>query len=323
MTQTPTRTLGSTGPSVSAIGFGSWAIGGPHTRAGEPIGWGVVDDDESIAAIHAALDAGITFFDTADVYGCGHSERVLARGLAGHRDDVVIATKFGFTYDEETRESTGTDASAEYIRWACDESLRRLQTEVIDLYQFHLSQYPIDEAPEVLETLEGLVREGKIRSFGWSTDDPARAELFAASPHCAAIQQSFNILAGNDETLAVAERHGLASIVRSPLGMGMLTGRMSRNTTFPDTDVRHNWDFAGAEGERLAAFDRIREILTSDGRTLAQGALGWLLARSDAFIPIPGIRTVAQAVENAGALEFGPLSAVQMDQIQAALSQAA
>ena len=323
MTFTRFRKLGPMGPVVSAVGFGSWAIGGPHTRNGEPIGWGLVDDDESVAAIHAALEAGFTFFDTADVYGCGHSERVLARGLAGRRDGVVIATKFGYTYNEDTRESPGSDASPAYIRWACEQSLRRLEIDAIDLYQFHLNDHPVDHAPEVLAILEELVTEGKIRSFGWSTDDPERAEVFAASPNCAAVQQSFNILGGNGRTLEVAENHGLADIVRSPLAMGLLTGKMTSHTQFSETDVRRGWDFSGAEGDRLAAFGKVRDILTADGRTLAQGALGWLLARSSAIIPIPGIRTVAQATENAGVLEYGALSSQQMEEIAIVLDASA
>src|SRR4051812_3723959 len=164
------RTLGAGGSIVSPIGFGCWAIGGPHWRNGDPIGWGEVDDDESVAAIRAAFDAGITFFDTADVYGCGHSERVLARALQGRRDDVLIATKFGFTYDEDRRESPGRDASPTYIRQACEASLRRLQTDVIDLYQFHLGDADLETAAAVRDTLEELVDDGRISAYGWSTD---------------------------------------------------------------------------------------------------------------------------------------------------------
>ncbi len=322
MTGTPSRPLGSSGLLVSAVGFGSWAIGGPHSRGTQPIGWGEVDDDESVAAIHAALDAGITFFDTADVYGCGHSERVIARALGERTDEVVIGTKFGYTYDEETRQSPGEDASAAYIRWACDRSLSRLGVDAIDLYQFHLGEYPLDAAEDVLGVLEELVAAGKIRSFGWSTDDAERAALFARSPHCASVQQSYNILGGDDATLAVAEQNGLADIVRSPLGMGLLTGAISSRTRFAETDVRSGWDLE-REARRLAAFDRVRDIITADGRSLAQGALGWLLARSPAFVPIPGIRTVAQARENAGTLDFGPLSAQQLTEVETALAQAA
>ncbi|GAA2758360.1 aldo/keto reductase [Actinopolymorpha rutila] len=318
---TQRRALGRSGLEVSAIGFGCWAIGGPHSRNGEPIGWGEVDDEESVAAIRAALDEGVTFFDTADVYGCGHSERVLARALRGRREGVVVATKFGFTYDEERRESPGTDDSPAYVRTACEASLRRLETDVIDLLQFHLGGCDPAAAEDVLAVLEDLVDEGKIRSFGWSTDDPGRAALFAGSPHCAAIQQAFNVLGGNAETLGVCEANGLASIVRGPLGMGVLSGKMSGDTKFAADDVRHGWDFRGNQADTLAAVGRVREVLTSNGRTLAQGALCWLLARSAAFVPIPGCRTVAQARENAGALRHGPLSAEEMAAVESALGR--
>ncbi len=318
---TARRPLGGSGLEVSAVGFGCWAIGGPHTRDGNPIGWGVVDDDESVAAIHAALDEGVTFFDTADVYGCGHSERVLARALRGRRDGVVVATKFGFTYDEDKRESPGEDASPAYVRTACEASLRRLETDVIDLLQFHLGGCELGAAEDVLAALEELVDDGKIRSYGWSTDDPGRAALFAASSHCAAIQQSFSVLGGNAETLEVCERNDVASIVRGPLGMGVLSGKMNAGTRFSDDDVRRGWDFGGAQAKTLDAVDRVREILASNGRTLAQGALCWLLARSPAFVPIPGCRTVAQARENAGALRHGPLSAAEMAAVDEALGR--
>src|SRR5689334_5978391 len=148
---TTTRTLGRSGISVSALGFGCWAIGGPYTQHGNPTGWGVVDDSESIAAIHRALDLGVTFFDTADVYGCGHSERVVGKALQG-RDDVVIATKFGYAYDETAKTATESDPTPDYIRKACDASLRRLGRETVDLYQFHLGAYPIEDVDPVIDT---------------------------------------------------------------------------------------------------------------------------------------------------------------------------
>lgn len=317
---TEQRVLGRGGPTISAIGFGCWAIGGPHTRDGNPIGWGEVDDNESVEAIHAALDAGVTFFDTADVYGCGHSERVLARGLRGRRDGVTVATKFGFRYDEEKRESPGSAASPEYIRTACEASLRRLESETIDLYQFHLGGHGLTETEEVIATLEQLVDEGKVRTFGWSTDDSERAAMIARSPHCAAIQLHFNVLGGSAETLAVCEQNDLAAIARGPLGMGLLSGKMSKQTQFGGDDVRHGWDFNGAQARNLDAVERIRDILTSNGRTPAQGALAWLLARSEALVPIPGCRTVAQAQDNAGVLRHGPLSSDEMAAIDSALA---
>lgn len=320
MTST-TRTLGRSGLAVSPIGFGCWAIGGPAFRDGNPIGWGKVDDDESVAAIHAALDAGVTFFDTANIYGAGHSERVVGRALAGKRDEVVIATKFGNLFDEEAKRAIGRDASPASIREQCDASLARLGIDVIDLYQFHIGDYDPAQAETVVATLEELVDAGKIRSFGWSTDDPERAKVFARSPHCAAIQLHANVIDDNPAMVDLLESAGLAGINRGPLAMGALTGKFSRETTFAADDVRRRFDFSGKEGRTLDALDRIRDILTSGGRTLAQGALGWLLARSPAFVPIPGIRTVAQAQDNAGAIAHGPLGAQEMAEIDQILKQ--
>jgi len=160
------------------MGLGCWAIGGPFWRGDVPIGWGDVDDNESIAAIHKALDLGVTFFDTADVYGTGHSEEVLARALASRRRDVVIATKFSNVFDATTRQVIGADASPAYIHRACEASLKRLNTDYIDLYQLHNGGLSLEEAVGVREMLEALVTEGKIRAYGWSTDDPERAALF-------------------------------------------------------------------------------------------------------------------------------------------------
>ena len=317
-----TRTLGRSGVEVSAIGMGCWAIGGANWREGKPVGWGAVDDAESIRAIHAALEMGVTLFDTADVYGSGHSERVLAKALAGRRDEVVIASKVGYTYEEATRQAPGECAEPDYIRRSCDASLDRLNTDRIDLYQFHLGGHDLGAAAKVRDVMEELVAAGKVRWYGWSTDDAARARLFAEGPHCTAIQQRLNIFGGNAETLAVCEELNLASLNRGPLGMGLLTGKFTADTKLPDDDVRHGWDFRqGAQAGQLARLDALRDVLTSGGRTLAQGALCWLLARSDKTLPIPGFKTVAQVRENAAAAGFGPLSPEQMAQIDGILAK--
>src|SRR5262245_47256284 len=189
-----TRKLGRSGIEISPMGLGCWAIGGPFWTGTTPHGWGEVDDEESIRAVHAGLELGINFYDTANVYGAGHSERVLARAFEGRRSQVVIATKFGNFFDESTRQITGSSAAPDDIRHACEDSLRRLNTDYIDLYQLHLGGYDVERAPEVRQTLESLVTAGKIRWYGWSTDDPERARIFAEGPHCAAIQQQINVL---------------------------------------------------------------------------------------------------------------------------------
>ena len=323
------RILGRSGIEVSEIGFGCWAIGGPVTMDGKPDGWGEVDDDESVAAVRRALDLGVTFFDTADVYGAGHSERVLGRALAGHRDQVVIATKFGYTFDPGQRAITGQDATAGYVQRACRASLRRLGTDRIDLYQLHIGDLPAAQAEEVAGTLEELAAGGLIRSYGWSTDDPQRVAAFAAGAHCTAVQHEMNVLADAPAMLAACGRSGLASISRGPLAMGLLTGKYGPGSQLPPDDVRASQPWVGYfDGGRpapawLARLDAVRDVLTGGGRTLAQGALGWLLARSPHTVPIPGIRTVAQAGQNAAALRLGPLAPAEMNQIARLLDQSA
>jgi aryl-alcohol dehydrogenase-like predicted oxidoreductase len=298
------------------LGLGCWAIGGPFWRGSQPVGWGEVNDNDSIRAIERALELGVFFFDTSDVYGCGHSERVLGRALAGRRNEVIIATKFGNVFDEQTRRITGARGDRDFVRQAVEGSLRRLQTEYIDLYQFHIGNYDLRQAEETLDTLERLVDTGKIRWYGWSTDDPQRARLFAQGDHCAAIQQRFNLFEGSEETLRVCEENQLASINRSPLAAGILTGKFSEESTFPANDVRYAWDFrSGEQAERLKKLDEVREVMTEGGRTLAQAAIGWLWARSPVTVPIPGFKTAEQVEENAMALMLGPLSARQMEEI--------
>jgi aryl-alcohol dehydrogenase-like predicted oxidoreductase len=316
------RFLGRSGIEVSEVGFGCWAIGGPFTSDnGGPNGWGEVDDDESVAAVRRAFELGVTFFDTADVYGAGHSERVLGRALAGHRDEAVIATKFGYTFDSGRRVVIGQDATAPYIRRACRESLRRLGTDRIDLYQLHLGDLSTDRAQEVAGTLDGLVADGLIRSYGWSTDDPERAAVFADGSHCTAVQHQMNVLDDAPAMLAVCQARDLASVNRGPLAMGLLTGKYGPASQLPADDVRATQPWVTYfDGDRpapswLHRLDAVREVLADGGRTLAQGALCWLLARSPRTVPIPGIRTVAQAEQNAAALRLGPLPTAEMDQI--------
>lgn len=325
-----TRKLGRSGIQISALGMGCWAIGGPFWSGETPNGWGQVNDAESIRAVHAAIDLGVNFFDTANVYGAGHSERVLARAFAGgKRTDVVIATKFNALFDETTRQVTGSDTSPAGIRAACAESLRRLDTDYIDLYQFHDNGFPPENAGPVRDTLEELVKEGKIRAYGWSTDFPKSAEFFAQGAKCASIQLQLNVLDDNPEVIAVCEKYNLAAINRGPLAMGLLTGKYSAATQPSADDVRGvkspEWMKYFKNGkpspEWLAKMEAVREILTSGGRTVAQGALAWLWGRSEQTIPIPGFRTVAQVQDNCAALKFGALTAEQMAEIKVILGR--
>jgi aryl-alcohol dehydrogenase-like predicted oxidoreductase len=309
------RDLGTrTGIQVSALGLGCWAIGGPWTFNGQPAGWGEVDDEESIRAIRHALDRGVTMFDTADVYGCGHSERILGRALAGRRDDVVIVTKVGNLFDEQTRTGGGNDVSAAYLRGACDASLRRLRTDRIDVYLIHDGIATPEDVPAVVDTLEELVAAGKIRWYGSSISDPAIVRAMAEGPNMVAVQHELNVLRGELETLEVAEELGLASLNRTPLAMGLLSGRYRPDELPADDDVRRHapwYDFFddGAMDRYLERIAEARAELTADGRSLVQGALAWVWGRSPVTLPLPGFRTVAQVEENVAAADYGPLPA--------------
>jgi aryl-alcohol dehydrogenase-like predicted oxidoreductase len=211
---------------------------------------------------------------------------VLGRALAGRRDEVVIATKFGYTFDTGQQAITGQDASPGYIGRACRASLRRLGTDRIDLYQLHLGELPAAQAQEVAGTLEDLVADGLIRGYGWSTDDPQRAAAFAGGAHCVAIQYEMNVLADAPAMVAACDRIDLASIIRGPLAMGLLTGKYGPASQLPPDDVRAAQPWVGyfTDGRPapawLARLDAIREVLSSGGRTLAQGALCWPVAGS-------------------------------------------
>lgn len=322
------RKLGRSNIEISALGMGCWAIGGPfQDDEGTPLGWGEVDDSRSIRAIYKALDLGVNFFDTANVYGAGHSERVLAKAFEGNRDQVVIATKFNAVFNEETRTVTGSDSSPTGIRQACEDSLRRLNTDYIDLYQFHDNGFPPENARPVRDTLEQLVKEGKIRTYGWSTDFPESAEFFVRGENCSAIQLQLNVLDDNAPVVEICEKHDQAAINRGPLAMGLLTGKYSAATKVTGEDVRSDrspeWMkyFKGGtpNPEFMKRLNAVRDILTSEGRSVAQGSLAWLWARSETTIPIPGFRTVQQVEDNAGALEKGPLTGAQFAEIEALL----
>ena len=184
--------------------------------------------------------------------------------------------------------------------------------------------YPLDLAVAVREELEALVRDGKIRFYGWSTDSVEAARVFADGEHCVAIQHDLNVVMDAPDMLALCEGANLASVNRSPLARGALTGKYTKDTVFAENDVRREpWSMETFFAPTLDHLDALRDILTSGGRTLAQGALAWIWARSEIAVPIPGIRTVAQAAENAEAMQLGPLSAEQMRQIDALLGRPA
>jgi aryl-alcohol dehydrogenase-like predicted oxidoreductase len=317
------RTLGKSKLEVSALGMGCWAIGGPWTWAqpgqeSYPAGWGNTDDDESIRAVHDAMDLGVNFFDTAANYGAGHSEVVLGRSLKGKRENVVIATKFGHIVNEKEKTVYGDrDQIINNVRTDVENSLRRLQSDYIDIYQLHDGGYDPKLALELQSVLEELVSAGKIRWYGWSTDIADSAREFATGTHCTSIQVRLNAIFDNPEMRKTCVDFDLAGINKDPLNKGFLTGKFSAASTFPENDVRYGTDFSDPEiVERLKIVYEIRDILASNGRTMAQGALAYIWALDERMVPIPGFKSVKQVTENAGAMQFGPLTESQVKEIQ-------
>ena len=318
------RRIGKSDIKISPLGMGCWAIGGEfYDSDGHPVGWGKTNDAESLKALQTAYEHGITFYDTADIYGTGHSERLIGQAFADKRDKVVIATKFGNVLDEKKKRATGQEAKPEYIRSACENSLKRLNTDYIDLYQFHLNEYDPQKTIDIIDTLEELVFYGKIRAYGWSTDYIESAKAFIKGKNNSAVQFQMNVLDNAKPMVKLCEENRLAAINRSPLAMGILTGKYDTNSRLPKDDVRGEkspeWMKYFKKGKPVKeALDKcaaVNDILTSNGRTLVQGAIAWLWGCSFNTIPIPGIRTVTQAKENANAMNFDALTPAQMREI--------
>jgi aryl-alcohol dehydrogenase-like predicted oxidoreductase len=316
-----TRTLWN-GMEVPALGLGCWAIGGPFCSGDTPLGWGEVDDKQSIAAVRRAADLGIRFFDTAQAYGTGHSETVLGEALKSH-PEVIIGTKIGIGIDPQTKQVTGNDIASAAVEASIDSSLKRLRRERIDLVHLHLNSLHVAEAEAVFDALDALRATGEIGAYGWSTDYPDRAAAFAPRPAFVSVQHSMNVFFKASALMPVIERHGLLSINRSPLAMGLLSGKYAPGSSMDKNDIRsQTMDWMGYFKDGTVApdyarqLDAVRSLLQADGRTLVQGAIGWLWARSERTLPIPGFRTAEQVDDLAGALEKGPLPQDVMDEIE-------
>ena len=309
---------------ILPIGLGCWAIGGKWTDMGAEAGWGDVDDKVSLRALQAGLDLGVKLIDTANIYGAGHSEELVGSVLRGKRDKAVVVTKFGILCDEEKKCTMGIVESKEDIVRSCEDSLRRLQTDYIDVFLFHCSDYEPEKAPMVLDTLEDLVRAGKIRYYGWSTSDPARAGIFADGGHAVMMEFAENVIEDDPWMVRFCGERHLTGLCRSPLAMGILTGKYKAGMQMPENDLRgkHSapWMEYFIDGKPNKVFldklESVREILTSNGRTLAQGCISFILGRGENLVPIPGFKTQKQVEENVAALEFGPLLPQQMAEIE-------
>ncbi|UCC19122.1 MAG: aldo/keto reductase [Promethearchaeota archaeon] len=312
------RKLKGSKKTLSALGMGCFGLGGPFMRSdGSNLAYGKVNDKESIDTIHKAIELGINLFDTADIYGVGRSEKVLGTALKGYRDDIVIATKFGSVFEEgNPLTKDGKKTSPQYIHSALEASMRRLQTDFIDIYQLHSSQHDPDDSKKVQIILEELVEEGLIGGYGWSTDDPERMEIFAKGKNCNSVQFAMNITLHNFPMIQLCEKTNLIGLIRSPLASGILTGKYNEHTSIANDHMLAGVDFSQERYKKITIkLQKLKEILKEDDRTLIQGQLGYLLAASETIIPIPGAKTVEQIEENAGTLEFGPLSLNMVNEI--------
>lgn len=315
---------------IPQIGLGCWAIGGQFFDLGAPAGWGDVKDEVSLAALDAGISAGLKFIDTANIYGAGHSEELVGKAIKGRRQEVLVTTKFGILCDEQTKTTTGIVEKTDDIIQSVEDSLRRLQTDYIDILLFHCGDYDKEKAYMVKDTLEELVNKGKIRSFGWSTSDTERAAIFADSKNCYSMEFAENVMEYDPGMMDFCREKNLTAICRSPLAMGLLTGKYKKGMVMPEGDLRGKiappWMTYFIDGQPneilLKKLESIREILSSNGRTLAQGCISYIWAKGEEFaVPIPGFKTPEQVKENAAALEYGPLTAAQAKEIEDILNK--
>jgi aryl-alcohol dehydrogenase-like predicted oxidoreductase len=293
------RMLGKTNLRVSEIGFGAWAIGGPVDLFGIPVGWGTVDDRDSIAAIKKALEVGITFFDTADVYGEGHSEELLGECLEGNRE-CVIATKVG---NARTARGPVKDFSEKHIRESLEGSLRRLRRDVIDVYQLHNPPPDVLDKDDVFDLLEDLKKEGKIKAIGVSITTIGEGIYLIERRKVQCLQVLFNIL--NQEPakklIPLAETYGVGIIARVPLASGLLTGKFGPEHRFAKDDNRANYLTPKRLQEALEKVEKLKQLIKDSGLSLPQVALAFLLRFPAVNSAIPGAKTPAQVEQNASA----------------------
>lgn len=300
------RELGKSGIRVTEIGIGLWAIGGDE--------WGPVDDENSLEAIEAALQAGINFFDTADVYGMGHSEKLLGRAMKGRREEFIVASKIGWVgFDHEAGQSQYD--STEKLIAGVESNLERLGTDYLDVIQCHID-FQEPNLEYFLEGFQALQEEGKVRAYGVSTSDFDYLKTFNADGNTATLQIDYSILnrTAEEEIFPYCQEEDIGVIVRGPLAMGILTGKFTPETRFPEGDFRRRWHENEDEYQifldDLEKVDRLREL--ADGRSLAQLAIQFVLAHPAVTTVIPGAKTDRQLEENVAAGKLPPLTGEEL-----------
>jgi myo-inositol catabolism protein IolS len=288
------RQLGTTDIEVSEIGFGAWAIGGDA--------WGPVEDASSIAAMERALELGVNFLDTADVYGNGRSEGLVARVMKGRRDKLVVSTKGGLMGHHRDPKREPVYDRPEKIVHAFEESLQRLETDYIDIYFDHIWWNDPRETEAFIIAFARLKERGLLRAAGVSTNNAEYVRHFNQDGSIDVVQLDYSLLnrAPEENLLPYCQEHGIGVVVRGPLRMGMLTGKFTAGTIFPDGDIRHSWPQEPWFQEQLARAEQLQP-LTSQERSMSQLALQFVLNHPVVSAAIPGAKTPEQAEQNVAA----------------------
>lgn len=303
------RILGKSGIEVTEVGIGLWAIGGDA--------WGHTNDQDSLSAIDVALDAGVNFFDTADIYGTGHSEELLGRAMEGRRDRFVVATKIGWQDFDAEKNQSAYDTVKKLIA-GVESNLERLGTDYIDLIQSHI-HFREATLECFLEGFQLLQRSGKVRAYGVSTSNYQYLQEFNADDGCATLQIDFSILnrTAENEIFPYCQEKDIGVIVRGPLAMGILTGKFDANSKFSEFDWRKRWQENPDEKEIfLQDIHKVEKLdAFTNGRSLAQVALQFVLSKKVVATVIPGCRTADQVRENVGAALLPQLTAQDLSYI--------
>lgn len=307
-----TRTLGRNGPRISAIGLGCMGMNEFYGKR---------DDAESVATLHHALDRGLNFLDTADAYGPHTNELLIGKAIAGRRQDVFLATKFGICRDPANEAARGVNGRPDYVKASCDASLKRLGVEQIDLYYQHRvdTTVPIEET---VGAMAALVQAGKVRYLGLSEASAATIVRACKVHPIAALQSEYSLWTRDPEvtgTLAACRQHGISLVAYSPLGRGFLTGAFSKPEDLPADDYRRRFAprFQGDNFTRnLALVEKVQQLARAKGCTASQLALAWVLAQGDDIIPIPGTKRRTYLDQNIAALdvELSAAERVELDQ---------